>query len=60
MIIVGELLTVEEVSERIKVIKDTVREWLRNGDLVGIKLGKAWRIEEQDLIDFLEDRKNNN
>ena len=53
----GELLTVEEVSERIKVIKDTVREWLRNGDLVGIKLGKAWRIEEQDLIEFLEDRK---
>ena len=56
----GELLTVEEVSERIKVIKDTVREWLRNGDLVGIKLGKAWRIYEQDLVKFLEDRKNNN
>ena len=55
----GELLTVEEVSGRIKVIKDTIRKWLREGDLVGIKLGKSWRIEEQDLIQFLEDRKNN-
>jgi excisionase family DNA binding protein len=48
-----ELLTPEEVAERLKVKPRTVQEWLRTGRLAGLKLGKLWRIRESDLQAFL-------
>ena len=52
-----KLLTVKEVAEKVNVRGYTVRKWLRDGDLVGIKLDKSWRIEMDDLQQFLEERK---
>jgi excisionase family DNA binding protein len=55
----AELLTVREVSEKLKVTPLTVRRWLRRGDLIGIQLGDraGWRISEDDLDDFLRRRR---
>ncbi len=47
------LLTLEEVAERLAVAPKTIRDWLREGKLKGLKVGKLWRVREQDLEAFL-------
>jgi excisionase family DNA binding protein len=53
-------LTVEEIADRLHVLPDTVRRWLRDGDLAGIRLGRrtGWRVTETDLAAFLRARTN--
>lgn len=53
-----EIYTIKQVAEKIQLQEKTVREWLRTGKMKGVKLGRIWRIREQDLIQFLEDRSN--
>lgn len=46
------LYTVAEVAERLKVNEETVRIWLRDGKLRGIRLGSrraGWRITESEI-----------
>ncbi len=50
------LLTPEDVSERLGVTAKTVRQWLRSGELIGIKVGKSWRIHPQDLDRLLNEQ----
>lgn len=50
-----EIFTPKEVSEKLKVSERTVNEWLRNGKLRASKLGRQWRITEQQLNDFLKE-----
>ena len=47
--------TVEEVAERFKVKEETVRRWLRAGELVGHNFGgrTGYRIRETDLDAFV-------
>jgi len=47
------LLTPEEVAERLVVSPNTIRTWLRTGELKGIKVGRLWRIKESYLEDLL-------
>lgn len=39
-----QFLTVEEAATRLKVAPFTVRVWLREGKIEGVKLGKVWRV----------------
>jgi len=50
-----ELLTVTQVAERLKVNPETVRRWLRAGQLRGTLLGDraGWRIPESELTRLL-------
>jgi len=52
------LLTVHEIVERLQVHEQTVRRWLRSGELHGYSLGRksGWRIRQRDLDTFLEAR----
>lgn len=52
-----KIYTPEEVAEILKVRPQTVQKWLRNGQLVGIKLNKNWRIMEEDFKKFLMEHK---
>jgi len=45
-----ELLTVEETAARLKVDVETVRRWLRSGQLRGLKFGRMWRIPAGALL----------
>ena len=48
------LLTVDEVAELVKVQPLTVREGLKDGKLVGHKVGgRFWRVFESDLEAFV-------
>ena len=48
-----EFYTVEEVAKTLKTTNDTIRKYIRCGQLSAYKVGKAWRVEEKDLQNFL-------
>jgi excisionase family DNA binding protein len=53
------LFTVAQVAERLQVNPETVRRWLRTGELRGILLGRkaGFRVAESDLKAFIDSRK---
>lgn len=48
------LLTPGEVAETLKVSPETIRRFLREGEMKGIKVGRHWRIKEEDLKDYID------
>ena len=48
-----KLYTPEEMANLFAVKSKTIREWLKKGQLKGTKIGKQWRVKEQDLEEFL-------
>jgi excisionase family DNA binding protein len=46
----------KQVSETLKVSEQTVRLWMRNGKLLGKKVGGEWIIEKQALERFIDGR----
>jgi excisionase family DNA binding protein len=53
------VLTVNQVAARLQVDVQTVRRWLRNGELIGIPFGgrTGWRVAESELQAFLDRRR---
>lgn len=51
------MLTPEEAADYLKVSPFTVKDWLREGKLPGLKLGRYWRIRYSDLQRFLDERR---
>lgn len=41
--------TLQEVSEMFKITDKTVRNWIRNGELDAIVVGKTYRIPEESI-----------
>ncbi len=50
-----ELLTPEEVAAVMKVKVGTIKDWLRDGRLKGVKAGRLWRVRQEDMEAFIED-----
>ena len=46
--------TLEEVVEILKVTRRTIYNYIKNGDLKAVKMGKYWRVSETNLQDFIE------
>jgi excisionase family DNA binding protein len=46
--------TPEQVAELLQISRVTVMDYLRKGRLKGYRVGKLWRIKEEDLEAFLE------
>jgi excisionase family DNA binding protein len=50
----NEYFTPEEIATKLRVHEDTVRRWLRTGELQGIKIGKRqWRVKREELEAYL-------
>lgn len=49
-------LTTQDIVEMLSVHPDTVRRWLRSGELKGYDLGgkAGWRVKPSDLEAFIE------
>jgi excisionase family DNA binding protein len=47
-------LTPAQIAERLQVSEKTVTRWLQAGDLKGIKIGRLWRVREEDFEAFLQ------
>lgn len=46
--------TLEEVANILKVTRRTIYNYIKNGDLKAVKMGKYWRVSEANLQDFIE------
>jgi excisionase family DNA binding protein len=46
--------TVQQVAERLQVNEQTVRRWLREGTLAGVRLAGQWRMTDADVREFIE------
>lgn len=51
-----KLLTPAQVAERLQVTERTVYKWLTDGELRAAKLGRVWRISEEQLKQFIDER----
>ncbi len=49
-----KLLTPQQVAERLQISRLTVIWYLRTGRIRGRKVGRLWRITEDDLHTFIE------
>ena len=49
-----ELLTVEEVASTLKMNQQTIRNWIDNGYLPAIRIGRRVRIKRSDFDALLE------
>lgn len=52
------LYNIEDIAKLLNVSIHTVRYWIKTKQLKAAKLGKSWRVEHNDLVDFLNSRKN--
>jgi excisionase family DNA binding protein len=50
----GELLTVKQVQEILKLSERTVFRLIKNGELKGFKAGRDWRFEQKDIDAYIE------
>jgi excisionase family DNA binding protein len=50
---VEPLLTPKQAAARLLVSEKTVLDWLRRGQLKGVKAGRLWRVRARDLEAFL-------
>lgn len=46
--------TVEEVAEKLSVSIRTVYNYIKSGNLKAAKIGKYWRVTEENLRSFLD------
>ena len=53
----GKLYTCNEIAARYGVRTFTVWGWIRNKKLPAIKIGKEYRIDESDLMEFERSRR---
>ncbi len=49
----GEILTIEQAAEMLHLNPQVVRQYLREGKLPGAKIGRHWRIAEDELTAFV-------
>jgi len=50
-----KLITPEKAADLLAVPKGTILDWLRSGQLKGVKAGRLWRLRERDLAEFLKE-----
>jgi excisionase family DNA binding protein len=51
---VERLLAPKEAAKLMAVTSRTIKEWLRRGELTGVKVRNLWRIRESDLEQFIQ------
>ena len=51
-----KLLTVEDVASILQVTEETVKRFLRKEEMKGHKIGRLWRVKEEDLESFIKRR----
>ena len=52
-------LTTNEVQRVLKVSRPTLYRLIVNGELPAVKVGRTWRIRQQDLSEYLKPKNQN-
>lgn len=50
------LLSVNELVEKLNISRSTVLNWVREGKIPSIKLGRQWRFRSQDVENWLKSK----
>ena len=50
------LITTREIASRLKLNVEVVRRKLRNGDIKATKVGRLWRVSDEELQKYIVDR----
>ena len=50
------IYTLDELAELLKVTKRTLYNYVRSGKLEAVKVGREWRVTEDQLKHFLEEQ----
>ena len=50
----GNVLTIEELAEYLKISKSTLYKLAQNGALPGIKVGRHWRFHKDGVDEWLK------
>lgn len=50
-------LTPQEVSDLLRVSTQTVRRWIKEGSLPAYKVGRGWRVRDDDLDRWLRQQR---
>ena len=53
----SKLYTCDEVAKRFSVQTRTVWDWIRANKLIAIRIGREYRIKEEDLRSFEDERR---
>lgn len=51
--VIEKLYTPEQVADHLQIDEQTVRRFLRDGEIVGHRIGRQWRISESALADYM-------
>lgn len=54
----SKLYTVKEIAEALQMDIETIRRYIYRKDLVAYKIGKEWRIKEEDFNKFIQKESN--
>ena len=52
-----KLLTLKQVKNITQIPESTLRNWSKGKSFPAFKIGKSWRVDEQDLNNWLTDKK---
>lgn len=50
--------TTQEIADILKLGLRTIQNYINDGKLKAYKIGKGWRVEEDDLQEFIKSRSN--
>jgi excisionase family DNA binding protein len=49
--------SIEEIAEHIQVHRDTIRIWIRRGEIPAHKIGKQWRFKISEIDEWVNSGK---
>lgn len=52
-----DILTLQELSEYLKIAEKTLYGYVQKGRIPGIKIGSAWRFRRADIEQWLEQQR---
>jgi len=54
--VTDKLLTPEQAAERLQISVFTLKDYLRNGKIKGVKIANRWRIKEEALENYITEQ----
>ena len=52
--------SIEDIAEHLQVHKDTIRLWIKKGDIPAHKLGRLWRFRISEIDEWIQSGKSAN
>ena len=50
-------LSIEDISQHLQVHKDTIRLWIKRGEIPAHKIGRLWRFQLSEVDDWVRSGK---